>query len=373
MGIFLCDLNILRDCDKFVMKKILYFYTGIIICEKKVRIKLSSKDIVKEMFSVKVKWVLMSVFAGALVVSSVVTTVGQETLVTDDCRGSQDSSVSFVQETEEKKSCNEIYRDMKASTDVKENLFVNLLNGVDYYDTAQGTFRTTFIDPEKETMISYSVDIPNQLAWEEAVNDGMDIITYYQDRTYVEVDEKKRAYAQYPTVAHPDLENRERKTTDIYEFASVLEYRNYEGEDISRQRVLKNDSGEMEYYYRNNLTNADWAATSLFSQDLIFGFLTDLDSWDITGVEEYLGRQVIVICGSTADVAYAEKLHCNTFEMRFDIESGILLDFEGYDSDGMLSQYLKTEEISIDVQDEALKTNIVNNVKKAVDSYTVTQ
>lgn len=312
----------------------------------------------------------MSIFAATLVISSVLTTLAQETAVSNP-QESQESMAPFVVETKKEKTCNEVYRDIKVSADVKENLFVNLLNGVDYYDTAQGTFRTTFIDPEKETRVSYSVDIPNQLAWEEAINDGMDIVTYYQDRAYIEVDEKKRSYTQYPTVAHPELENRERKTTDIYEFAAALEYRNYEGKDISRQRVAKNDSGEMEYYYRNNLTNADWAATSLFSQDLIFGFLTDLDSWEITGVEEYLGRQVVVICGSTADAGYAEKLHCSTFEMRFDIESGILLDFEGYDSNGTLSQYLKTEEISIDVQDETLKENIVNSVRKVIDNYTV--
>lgn len=322
----------------------------------------------------KTKWTIVAIFSVFLVASSILTVLAQ-----DVHKGnSQDVQNAVVmdekqQEKQEERSCDEIYRDVKATNQVKENLFLNLLNGVDYYDTVQGTFRTTFIDPEMETTVSYSVDIPNQLAWEEAVNDSMDIVSYYQDEVYVETDERQRTYAQYAAASHPDLKKRERKTTDIYEYASVLEYRNYEGKDVSRERVGKNASGEMEYYYRNDLTNAHWAATSLFSQDLIFGFLTDLDSWDIIGVEDFLGRQVVVISGSTADAGYAEKLNCATFEMRFDIESGILMDFEGYAANGELSQYLKTEEISIDAPDDNLKEYIADVISEIPEDYSVTE
>lgn len=105
------------------------------------------------------------------------------------------------------------------------------------------------------------------------------------------------------------------------------------------------------------------------SQELVFGFLSHLENWDVSGVDTYLGRRALTIKGETYDIDYASKLRVYEFVMTVDAETGILLDFEGYDQDGNVTQYLRTESIAVDEDMSALDGKIKSGVASVKANY----
>lgn len=258
--------------------------------------------------------------------------------------------------------------DLKTLNTQKENIFNNILNCVDYYDSVKGTFETTFID-SSPTTISYNVNIPKQISLQEAKSENIHLNVICKDGTFLEADNNEKKYIENRFIPQYDETKRKKHSSNINEEVELFEYRNYEKKDVSRERVRKNANGEMEYYYRTDITNASMAATSINPQNLVFGFMSEFDSWKVTGTDEYLGRQVIVIKGKTADKAYANKLKVDVFEMQFDLKTGILLDFKGYLSDETLTQYLTTTEFSVDQYDNTLNKEIGECISFVQSSY----
>ena len=185
----------------------------------------------------------------------------------------------------------------------------------------------------------------------------------------IEANNKSRNYIENRLIPQYDQTKRIKQTAPINEEVSLQKYYNYDKTDVSKERVRKNAAGEMEFYYKTDLTNASMAATSINPQNLVFGFMSEFDSWKVANVEEYLGRQVIVITGKTADSEYASKLRVDVFEMKFDIKTGILLDFKGCLSDGTLTHYLTTSELEVDGKDTTLYKEIGERVTSIINSY----
>lgn len=55
--------------------------------------------------------------------------------------------------------------------------------------------------------------------------------------------------------------------------------------------------------------------------------------------------------------------------MKFDIKTGILLDFKGCLSDGTLTHYLTTSELEVDGKDTTLYKEIGERVTSIINSY----
>ncbi len=258
--------------------------------------------------------------------------------------------------------------DIKTLNTQKENIFNNILNCVDYYDSVKGTFETTFID-DSPTTVSYNVNIPKQISLQEAKSDNINLNIICKDGTVLEADSSRKEYAENKFIPQYNADQRKKYTSKINEEVSPYEYNNSGKTKLPSKRYGINANGEAEYYYRSDITNASMAATSINPQSLVFGFMSDFDSWSVTGVDEYLGRQVIVINGKTADKAYADKLDVYAFEMKFDIKTGILLDFKGFSSDKTLSQYLTTTEFEVDKADNTLNDEIGERISSIQTSY----
>lgn len=250
----------------------------------------------------------------------------------------------------------------------KKNIFNNILNCTDHYDVVSGVFETTFIDDTPVT-ISYAVDIPKQVSSQIVKGSNIDFDIFCKDGLIVESDNKAKKYVENRFIPQYDNAKRVKQNAAINEEVSLQKYYNYDRIDVSKERVRINSAGEKEYYYKTDLTNASMAATSINPQNLVFGFMSEFDSWEVTSAEEYLGRQVIVITGKTADSEYADKLKVNTFEMKFDIKTGILLDFKGYLSDGTLTQYLTTSKFNVDEKNATLYKEIGECVDSIKSSY----
>lgn len=105
------------------------------------------------------------------------------------------------------------------------------------------------------------------------------------------------------------------------------------------------------YHYRPNPTNIHYASTvSLFPQEIAFGFLSNESLWEISEKTEFLGRKCTILKGVTGK-DYGTKLNISRFVMIVDDKSGIVLSFEGYDSDDNLTQYSTTTSVSFDKEE----------------------
>ena len=250
----------------------------------------------------------------------------------------------------------------------KEVIFNNLLNCIDYYNTVKGSFETSLIG-DTPVAVAYEVDIPKQISYESVKGSNLDLEIFSHDGTITEVNKIKRNYHEERFIPQYDENTRKKQTTYIYEQVTLQPYYDYDHKDISSQRARKNISGDNEYFYRYDLTNTGYASNSIYPQNLVFGFMSELDYWNITAIEEYLNRQVLVVTGETSDSDYAKKLQTHTFEMRFDLKTGILLDFKGFSSNGILQQYLTTTSFSVDESNDELQEFINNRITQFKSEY----
>lgn len=250
----------------------------------------------------------------------------------------------------------------------KEVVFNNLLNCIDYYNTVKGSFETSLIG-DTPVAVAYEVDIPKQTSCESVKGSNIDLEIFSHDGTITEVNKIKQNYHEERFIPQYDENTRKKQTTYIYEQVTLQPYYDYEHKDISSQRARKNSSGENEYFYRYDLTNTGYASNSIYPQNLVFGFMSELEYWNITAIEEYLNRQVIVVNGETSDLDYAQKLQSHTFEMRFDLKTGILLEFKGFSLNGILQQYLTTTSFSVDEVNDELQEFINDRITQFKNEY----
>ncbi len=210
------------------------------------------------------------------------------------------------------------------------------LNSVDYFNYANGVIETNMAGGDLFT-IEYYVDMVNKESYQHAKSDDFDEEVYSADGLTTTVD--NRTEAENNTHIVPAYKEEE-------DLSISEESAKYQTIASDKQRITTDENGINTYYYRPNPTNLHYASTfSLFPQEMIFGFLSDQSLWEIKGTDEYLGREVTVITGTTEE-NYGQKLNINTFMMYFDNKTGIMLLFEGYDADGNITNYSKTTEFS---------------------------
>lgn len=258
--------------------------------------------------------------------------------------------------------------DITSLNSQKEVVFNNLLNCIDYYNTVKGSFETSLTGDVPVT-VAYKVDIPKQISYESVKGSDLDLEIFSHDGTITEVNKIKRNYHEERFIPQYEENTRKKQTTYIYEQVTLQPYYDYAHKDISSQRARKNSSGENEYFYRYDLTNTGYASNSIYPQNLVFGFMSELDYWNITAIEEYLNRQVLVVAGETSDLDYAQKLQTHTFEMRFDLKTGILLDFKGFSSNSILQQYLTTTSFLVDESNDELQEFINDRITQFKSEY----
>ena len=77
--------------------------------------------------------------------------------------------------------------------------------------------------------------------------------------------------------------------------------------------------------------------------DMTDGYLADMNAWDITGTENYQGRECAVIEGTNDD--YGRRWNVTHFKIIVDIETGAWLFYEGYGDDETVNSYLYTKDM----------------------------
>mgnify|MGYP000186317389 CR=1 FL=1 len=233
----------------------------------------------------------------------------------------------------------------------KEDYFKKILNSVDYYNIVNGTIKTNMLNGS-DFSIEYNVDMANCEAYQHVIGNDVDEEVFVQDGKIYTVDNAKNTRNYRLEVAYSKSDE------DID--SDECDEMNFSSNEISvEDRVTYTTDGEMSsdasmipvYHYRLNPTNIHYASTvSLFPQEIAFGFLSNKSLWEISEKTKFLGRECTILKGTT-EKNYGSKLNVSRFNMVIDDESGIVLNFEGYDSDDNLTQYSTTTSVSFNKEE----------------------
>lgn len=243
---------------------------------------------------------------------------------------------------------------------VKENIYNNMINSVDFYDAVKGSFTTTFIRSGENVTVDYQVDIPSQIAYESIKGCYEDAQLIYMNDTMHIYDGNNQRYSEECFISQFEAKSRPVELDSNICIPHGAKPAFFDGEKYIYDRVVICEDGERGYYYRPDITNTSIANMSIFPQSLGMALLTDLENWDIVDVEQYLGRSAIVVSGIITDKSYSDRISSDTFTARIDIQTGVLLDFKGYSSKGELTQSISTSSI------EFLDSNDCNGIKEFI-------
>lgn len=218
-----------------------------------------------------------------------------------------------------------IEKDIEIKTIDKTYILDHMLNSIDYFDTADGEFVTNLFETNQETDIVFSVNVSdnNNFAYEKCTSDEISTETFFSDGIINDYDNINKTHSAISTGI----------SSSISMPASA--------------RISKNEAGENVYCYRDNKMNLGYTSQCLMSQELTFGCLADKSLWEISGEEKYLGYDCIVIDGTAAN-NYGSKLGMESFKFIIEKNTGIVMNFEGYNSQGDITIYSTVKNISID-------------------------
>lgn len=235
-----------------------------------------------------------------------------------------ESNKSDLQETPIESEVNKIL--LKKAPDYisdKKDLFNIMLNSIDYYNTISGKLIDK-TNQSTELTVEFAADMLNQISYENCYNSEFNIENYYEYDQLTRYNNVEKNYTKH-------------------NYSSPRTIGCMDNED----RITISDDGYNCYLYRERPVSTSLSNICIQSQELTFSFLGDFSLWDTSGKEKYLDRDCYIIEGKTQDY-YNEKLNISSFKFLVDSKTGILLKFEGYDSNGNLSKYMSVSEISID-------------------------
>lgn len=231
----------------------------------------------------------------------------------------------------------------------KSDVYHMMLNSIDYYNTASGTvIRADGTD--LINVITFQTDLLNAEAYSASVLRSTDKAEDVSAVSLSDVDFDNVVYCadgMLTTVSDGLSETVENRVTYLSDCSPI---------DDS-ERISTADDGNPIYRYRQNPTNVMFASICLFPQEMAFGFLQDQELWEITGITEKNGLTCYIIEGKTEE-AYGEKLNVAAFEFFVDVNTGVLVQYEGYSADGTLSDYMYTQNIQFD--DNAEPVNVLD-------------
>jgi len=237
-----------------------------------------------------------------------------------------------------------------------------MLNSVDYFDKASGAiicpsddinlvnvvqFQTVLSESQSYTNYKqcYAYDLEN-ISLENVLSSEC----VYEDEIFCGGNQKINTFANDKTYT--------RQNGYVTRLSDVIEV-------PDEERISADENGIPIYSLEADPTNVMMSSVCLFPQEMTFGFLTDRDLWDITDIVEYEGKTCYLIEGkTTAD--YGAKLNVFRFEFLVDTNTGVLVNYKGYNENDELSDFMYTENLQFEDKAESVKLfsdNLVEEYK----------
>lgn len=227
--------------------------------------------------------------------------------------------------------------------ETKDYIYYKMLNSIDYYDKVSGSIKIAYGDVDNPMNVKFESDLVAGKAYTNITYDKIDdsIDEYCENGEFTEFHNIEKIYSKYLYLVN-------KKTSAPIE---------------NSQRVTIEFDGNKGYHYRADSTNVSCADTCLFPQGVTFGFLENQDLWSIKGTEKLFDRDCVVINGVSSK-NYGNKLGVNNFVFYVDLNTGVVLKYEGYTSDGIISDFMYVNDISF-------SNNItVRSFTDSADKYT---
>lgn len=231
----------------------------------------------------------------------------------------------------------------------QKTLLTMIINSIDYFNTASGTFRETVLGQEHKT--DFATDMINSVAYEKMDLGDREVEVYTQNGRVLEVDNTNGTVESMGFTAQRDNTLVESPSPDIFEY-----------------NITTDEQGIPTYIGREEATCLSASRMVVQPTEISFNLLADFSNWEITGYDNYLGRDCINVKGIANSYA-SEKFNVATFELKVDAKTGILLSYEGYGENGELNDYMIVDEIHIDEQDMDIKQEVTQKFKQNVEQY----
>ena len=216
-----------------------------------------------------------------------------------------------------------VNEDFFQSMNEKELTVYKILNSIDFFKTAIGTYKYVDSSDNCNEIVKYYVDIDNKKSYVNTQSEdgevNKELICTENSKIYF--DNIKRVYSEFPVSKTIEIDYiRKLKPEDRYDKKS--------NEFISRQ-----DGNFMVE-----------VSEILFNQELQ-SYLKDYEKWNIQGEEDYLNRKAIYITGS---LGFTSKNGSNKFELLVDKSTGIVLKLNFLNKDNKIISSLITTDIILD-------------------------
>lgn len=243
----------------------------------------------------------------------------------------------------------------------KDDIFHMMLNTVDYFNKASGTFIFNCSDPNNRTIVDFRTNMLDTTSYSKVKHIYVDGLSTPISMNSESVTADQIVYCQNNDQITLNEEN---KTYNISSFSthSLESCVPIKDED----RITIAPDGMPCYSYRSNPTNVEFSSMCLFPQEITIGFLEDRELWEIEGIKEFSGLNCYVIHGRTSE-DYGAKLNVAEFEFLVDVNTGVLVRYEGFDANGNLSDFMYTENLKFDGSAESVE----KYSDKLVEGYSV--
>ncbi len=224
----------------------------------------------------------------------------------------------------------------------KDQLLYKCMNTLVYLDQLSG-----------HTEILYGKNSPNVYSGDFCYDFIDEVYTSFSDTVTLSTDPPEVVQMDEYYVSKEEVvffrDNKD-DAPDIYQFSmdaitrSSLDlpdaYPEYkEADAVQRTTSVKRD--DLYATAGQDPTYAHELAGCFMPQEMSAGLLTSLADWEIVEIAEFEGRNCAFVEGKGGD--YGERLGIFTYELVVDTETGIWMQFEGWDDAGTLQSYIYTD------------------------------
>lgn len=232
----------------------------------------------------------------------------------------------------------------------KEDIFYMMLNTIFYFDKVSGTVMFNTDDLNAVNVDDFQCSLSDKLS--------------YSDFTQCYITDKNNI--GFDSLSAPFFENIRccNGNDEIEVSPQSKEYRYKEGWAITIDEVIKipdenrisiADDGMNRYNMLTTPTNVLSASMCIQPQEITFGFLSDFDLWNIEEITTFNDRTCYIINGRASE-DYGASLNVADFKLMVDAQTGVILQYEGYDSNGNISNFMYTKDLQF--EDKAKKVRV---------------
>ncbi|MEH6945403.1 hypothetical protein, partial [Bacillus sp. JJ722] len=215
----------------------------------------------------------------------------------------------------------------------KEEIHYKMMNAIDFYNTAQGSFTIKNYKDNTQSTIDYIVDVTDNPSASVKVFDNQNPIQQvdFENNELTVSSFKKKTKSKNKTTPIKDIKKNAKVTVESdtltnKESSEPKIKKDHYTQDI-KERYYTGPNGEKSYNYRSESIMTGRASESIFPQEIATVFLEDYNNWNISNNYVVSKRNSTVLKGQLNDY-YATKLGATNFELYVDKKTGILLMYK---------------------------------------------